>query len=121
MFLDNGVVYVAGRDKKFRPLVVLCLPKINQNVEIKGNEHYLIEALFHILVMVREKCLLPFHVERFNLFVDASDAAVIKSMDEFLDKVYEKIRLHFAESIFKIYISNIHIMNNLSDQWNRIL
>ena len=69
---------------------------INRIEQVAGNEGYIIEALNHILVMVREKMLLEFHVEKFNLFVDTDDAGVIKSLDKFLERVYQNIRLHFA-------------------------
>lgn len=45
----------------------------------------LIEALQHMLVMVREKMLLPYHVESWNLMVDTDDAGVIKNLKEFLE------------------------------------
>ena len=72
-----------------------------------------------MLVMVREKMLLPYHVERWNLMIDTDDAGVIKNLKEFLEKAYEMIRNHFPMTLDKIYLMNVNMMLDIKEQWNR--
>lgn len=71
---------------------------------------FVLEALDHFLVMVREKMLLPYYCERWNLLIDTNDLGVMKSLEEFLNEIYDNIRTHFAESLERIYLMNVHLM-----------
>ena len=114
--LDNGVIYQLGRDSKFRPLVILNLSKLSQ---IKNYEEIIIVAFNHILVMVREKMLLPHHVEKFNVMVDTSDLGVIKNLEGFLDLLYANIRENFPQSLHQLYLMNVSFMEDVFKKWNR--
>lgn len=91
----------------------------NKIENIRENKEYLIEALQHLLVMVREKMLLPYHVERWNLMVDTDDAGVVKSLDSFLEDVYQMIRDHFPMTLNRIYLMNVNMTLNIKENWNR--
>lgn len=69
--------------------------------------------------MVREKMLLPYHVERWNLMIDTDDAGVIKSLEDFLDEMYQMIRDTFPMTLHKIYLMNVNIMRKIKEDWNR--
>lgn len=115
--LDSGVIYQTGRDENYKPLVILALSRVPQ---LKDNEDYILEALNHFLVMVREKMLLPHYVERWNLLIDTNDMGVVKSIEEFLTTLYEDIRTHFAQSLDRIYLMNVHLMQqSILETWNR--
>lgn len=114
--LDTGVIYQCGRDKQFQPLVIIQVNKIDN---IRENKDYLIEALQHMLVMIREKMLLPYHVEKWNMMVDTDDAGVIKSLDSVLEDIYQMIRDHFPITLNRIYLMNVNMTLNIKENWNR--
>jgi hypothetical protein len=87
--------------------VILSLSRVP---DLRDNHEFIIEALNHFLVMVREKMLLPHYVERWNLLIDTNDLGVVKNLDIFLNEMYENVRVHFAESLNKIYLTNVHLM-----------
>lgn len=114
--LDNGLIYQLGRDNKYRPLIIISL---NQIEDLRANEASLLEAFVFIITMVRVKMLLPYHVEKWNLLVDTNDVSVLKNIDEFLNKVYNIIQNHFPQTINKIYLLNVSILDDFSKRWNR--
>jgi len=101
---------------EFRPLVILTLSKLTQ---IKNFEEIIIEALNHILVMVREKMLVPYHVERFNIMIDTNDLGVIKNLEDFLNKLWANLQDNFPQSLQKIYLMNVNFMSDVFEKWNR--
>jgi hypothetical protein len=114
--LDSGCIYQCGRDKNFQPLVIIVINRIE---DLKANREFLVEALQHMLVMVREKMLLPYHVERWNLMIDTDDAGVIKNLKEFMEQIYSMVRDHFPMTLNKIYLMNVNMMMDIKEQWNR--
>lgn len=99
-----------------RPLVIISLSKIS---EIKANQEYLIEALEHILVMIREKMLLPYHVEKWNLMLDTDDVMAMKNIEGFLQALYDMVRDNFPQSLYKVYLRNVNLMSEINENWNR--
>jgi len=85
----------------------------------RENKAYLLEALGHMLVMVREKMLLPYHVETWNLLVDTDDAAVFRNLKGFMDELYDMVQAHFPKSLYKVYFMNVGLLDKIADQWNR--
>ena len=63
--------------------------------------------------------LLPYHVEKWNLMIDTDDAGVIKSLEDFLDEMYQMIRDTFPMTLHKIYLMNVNIMRKIKEDWNR--
>ena len=88
---------------------------------LRENEGYILEALTHILVMVREKMLLPYHVEKWNLMIDTNDVGVMKNLTEFMNKMFnEVVRNHFPMTINKVYFMNVsNLLMNFAEEWNR--
>lgn len=116
--LNSGVIYQLGRDKEYRPLVIIALSKLRN---FRESEEALIEALKYILCLVRVKMLLPYFVERWSLLIDTNDVSVLKNIEEFLEKIYSVVRDHFPESVHKIYLLNVNIMGDIGEKWNRKL
>jgi hypothetical protein len=87
--------------------VILDLGRIDS---LKENQDFILEALLHFLVMVREKMLLPYYVERWSLLIDANDAISLNGLQEFLQGLMTTIRTHFASTLHKIYLMNLHLM-----------
>lgn len=114
--LDNGVIYQLGRDNEFRPLVIMTLSKLTQ---IKNFEDIIMEAINHILVMIREKMLVPYHVERFNIMIDTNDLGVIKNLEDFLNLLWTNLKDYFPQTINKIYLMNVNFMSDVFEKWNR--
>ena len=72
-----------------------------------------------MLIMVREKMLLPYHVEKWNLMIDTDDAGVVKNLEDFLEEMYQMIRDTYPMTLHKIYLMNVNIMNRIKENWNR--
>lgn len=115
--LDSGAIYHTGRDKDYFPLVILDLCKIEA---VRENQEFILEALLHFLVMVREKMLLPYYVERWSLLIDVNDVISFKHLQDFLNTIMGAIRRHFASSLHKLYLINLNLLQDkFSDEWNR--
>jgi len=112
---ETGVVYQLGRDTRFRPNVYMILRKLNNFAD---NLPFIIEALLHTLVLVREKMLLSYHVEKWNLFVDCTNSNELASGANILGNIYEAIRSHFPMTLEKIFILGAGMMEAIAAQFN---
>ena len=97
-------------------MVIIRADRIEQ---LKGNESFVVEALEHLLILIREKMLLPYYVERWSLLVDTSDSAINSNLNHLLDEVYGFVRNQFPCTIHKIYFMNVSLMSDVVETWNR--
>ena len=73
------------------------------------------EAFRHVLVLVREKMLMPHHLERWILVVDTYKEKDTAKIGQILTTIYNEIKSHFPETLDKILILN---NDNLPDITN---
>lgn len=104
--LESGVVYQLGRDVAYRPIIIVDFSKVKN---LQNQQKGLVEALSHILVLTREKMLLPHHIERWTMIIDVQNAAVQPSIDGFMKAVCTLVNDNFPKSLEKILM--------LSSEW----
>ena len=54
--------------------------------------------------------LLPFYVEKWVLLIDASDKGVFTGINDFLEKLYDQIRINFPKTLSNIFMFNLPIL-----------
>lgn len=113
--VEYGILYQLGRDKRFRPNIYLVLSKAK---DIQENLPLIIEALMHILVLVRRKMMLTFYIEQWNLFVDCSGSNVLSGGSDILNKVYQAIRDNFPQTLHKVLVYNGGLLEGIDAQYN---
>lgn len=86
-----------------RPIVLVDMGKL-QNLD--QTKPPLLEALLHVLVLVREKMLLPHHLEKWTLILDTNKAPDLTNINDFFTDLSEKISEHFPSTLEKVLIIN---------------
>ena len=90
--LNSEFVYVIGRDKKFRPIIVIDFrnyeAKILKNVENSHFETDLINTLLYFFNFVIEKMLLPGQTEQLNLIMQIDNMSATNFIHNFKDIIY---------------------------------
>lgn len=94
--------------------------KISEDLICLENLEFLLEALEHILVLVREMMLLPYYIEKWSLVVDVLGNKSFKISENIFEKIYERIRDNFPQTIHKIYIFGTFVFQDENYfNWNR--
>jgi hypothetical protein len=86
-----------------RPIVIIDMGKLS-NLEQAKNP--LLEALLHTLVLVREKMLLPHHLEKWTLILDTNRSPDLTNINDFFTELSEKISEQFPQTLEKVLIIN---------------
>lgn len=114
--LETGVIYQLGRDHNFSPNVYFIVSKLKN---VQENMNFILEALMHLLILVREKMLLPYHVERWNLFVDCTGTTELSTGNNIMGQIYESIRANFPMTLGKIILVNAGLAESIAAQFNQ--
>lgn len=101
--LDRGVVYQLGRDVDLRPILVINLSK---SKDLVADTDSTCEAMQHILVLVREKMLMPHHLEKWIMILDTNDCSDLGNLNEFLTVISQTISDNFPQTLEKVLIIN---------------
>lgn len=113
--IETGVIYQLGRDVEYRPNIYIVLKKVKN---ITQSIDYIIEALYHILVMVRERMMLSYYVEKWNLIVDCSGTNNLTAEGNILSKIYQSVRNNFPETLNSVFLLEAGIMAGVEAQLN---
>lgn len=113
--IETGVLYQLGRDKQYRPNIYLVLKKIK---DVSTKIDFIIDALLHMLVMVRERMMLSYYIEKWNLIVDCSGTNSLTSEGNILSKIYQAVRNNFPETLNKVYLLEAGIQAGIEAQLN---
>jgi hypothetical protein len=112
--LDNGLIYQLGRDRQYRPIVIINLNKL---IAVTENKQTLIDSTLYLLILVREVMCIPYHVERWDMLIDCSTVAFAHGLLEFLDDLADLIRTHFPRTIEWIFMFNSSITQELGNKF----
>jgi hypothetical protein len=66
----------------------------------------IVEALMHILVLIREKMLMPHHLEKWMMILDTNDCEDLTHLNDLLTAVSEAISFNFPQTLQKVLIIN---------------
>jgi len=111
--LNNGVVYQLGRDKNFRPLIIIDLYKLAKDAQSQSS---VIDALLYLLIMVREIMCMPYYVERWNLLIANCSKELITSQKNILASIEGLISSHFPSTLEKVFFLNCDFSEDFIDK-----
>ena len=78
-FLNNGSVYIAGRDKKGIPVMIFStkgIKKLSKEVAIE-----LTKAMTFCLLIIKKYMFVPGHIEKFHFFMDLNNSSLSPQPD----------------------------------------
>ena len=105
--LNSGYIYFLGRDKKFRPIIVIDFrkyePKILKNLDKKDGGTDLIYTLLYFFNFIIDMMLLPGQVEQFNVILQIDGMNSSNFINNFKDIIY-LIQICFPSRLHLMYI-----------------
>ena len=107
--LNSGYIYILGRDKKFRPIIVIDFrkyeSKILKNLEKKDGGTELIYTFLYFFNFIIDKMLLPGQVEQFNVILQIDGMNSSNFINNFKDIIY-LIQICFPSRLHLMYIAS---------------
>jgi hypothetical protein len=101
--LNSGIVYITGRDNRFRPLLIV-------NIERLEDHKTQIEKITYLLVFfiefIRSRLSIPGKVENFILLLDMCGRRVKDAPVKEVKKLYDVIQGHYPDYMSLNYIVN---------------
>ena len=70
--LKNGCIYTYGRDKGYRPIIIIRADKFDLNLSIEEN----FNIVYFLMLVVLGYRMVPFHAEKYILLFDLNDMAL---------------------------------------------
>lgn len=113
--LKKGVVYQLGRDSKMRPIMVVDVRKI---VDLSIDVEHFINAMVHVLELIRMKMYLPGHVENNIVIIETDGLSLFKVPLGHLQGIIQTASNNYPESLAKMYILNPSFI--LRTSWNLV-
>ena len=84
---DEGHLYVASRDDKFRPILVLSLKNFPL-ARIEREETQILESFVYFIKIVKEYMLLPYYIESFKIIIDVAKQDLLPYSSVILTKYF---------------------------------
>jgi hypothetical protein len=114
--LNIGLIYIHGRDCRFRPII-----NISANVFEKYKEIYSLKeieiAIIYLLEYIKDFLLIPGQVENWTVVIDLKDVYITSVPNE-LQKIITHLQINYPCRLFILYI--INICGNLDFMWSSI-
>ena len=102
VLLENGFIYVHGRDKNLRPVVVLNVLKLN----LKETPEELTKSVSVILDMVRAYMFRPYHIENWVMIIDLGNKGVFSLPINALKQIIGSMATNYCATLEKMFILN---------------
>ncbi|CAD8175190.1 unnamed protein product [Paramecium octaurelia] len=109
--LDKGIIYMGGRDKKFRPSVIFQVGLIDQK-NIKGEEF--LAALNTVFMITQQYCFYEGFVENWIILIDTAELGLLSLPIEILKKIISTAASHYVGNLEKLYLLNPSMGLNMS-------
>ena len=102
-FLNYGFIYCLGRDKRYRPILVIDFRKYD-SILIKQIENKdIIEFFLYYINFVIEKMMLPGQIEQFNVIIQIDCMDSSNFLNNFKDIIFT-IQMYFPSRLNNLYI-----------------
>eukprot|EP01017_Pseudomicrothorax_dubius_P028729 TRINITY_DN3433_c0_g1_i8.p1 TRINITY_DN3433_c0_g1~~TRINITY_DN3433_c0_g1_i8.p1 ORF type:complete len:506 (-),score=78.73 TRINITY_DN3433_c0_g1_i8:172-1689(-) len=113
--LQKGIIYQFGRDRRFRPvLVVDCAKIVHEGVSVEDS----IKGLIYLLQLIRETMFLPGYVEQWVFILEAQNLTLFNLPLSHIRAVIEICKLNYPSFLSKMFILNMPFLLNAT--WNMI-
>ena len=105
--LNSEFIYVIGRDKKFRPIIVIDFrkyeEKILKKVDKNNFETCLINAFLYFFNFIIEKMLLPGQIEQWNIIIQIDNMNATSFLKNFKEIIYF-IQICYPSRLHLMYV-----------------
>ncbi|KAM3129449.1 hypothetical protein pb186bvf_018441 [Paramecium bursaria] len=114
-FLNSGIIYIQGRDRRYRPLIVLNAYLINFQqmsfeVQTKG--------LIYLLEFIVEKMMIPGKIENWVIIIDFNGQGIMSLHINALKQMMANLQNNFRSRLYKMFLLNTTMMFKVT--WNLI-
>ncbi|EGR32613.1 hypothetical protein IMG5_076430 [Ichthyophthirius multifiliis] len=101
--LESGMIYVHGRDKQYRPVIILDCTKIDLK---KQGQDTIIRALCVFLNMVRKYMFVGYYIENWILIIDTGGMGIFDLPLKALNMMIEAMSCNYCACMEKLFILN---------------
>lgn len=112
-FLNSGMVYVIGRDNRFRPIVMVNIEKVI-DAQRKLSKETVTEALFFFFTFLIERLMLPGQIENWNVIINSKNLMCEYNND--FQYIFHTITDCFPCRLHYLYIVNCNDVSSF--MWN---
>jgi hypothetical protein len=114
-FFDSGALYVMGKDKQHRPIVVCSVYKL----KLKGDAgDVIIRAIVYAMSAIKRNAFVQGYCENWIMIVEVNGAGLFNFPVSSLKKFIHVAQLYFSYCLEKLYVTNPSFMLNAS--WNML-
>ncbi|EAR86555.2 CRAL TRIO domain protein (macronuclear) [Tetrahymena thermophila SB210] len=101
--LESGFVYLLGRDKQYRPVVVLDCTKINVK---KQGEKNVMRALCVLQDMIKKYMFVNYHIENWVFIIDTGGMGLFDLPINALKMIIGAMSINYCACMDKVFILN---------------
>jgi len=105
--IGHGVIYFSGRDKNYRPVIIVRGKRIPEKWIKEKRTDLLIRVLVFCMEYMIRYMLIPGKVENLNVIFDFKGVSIGFSDIARLKEVYRVMSHHYLGRVFKFYICNL--------------
>jgi len=105
--LAHGVIYFSGRDRNFRPVIIVRGKRIPEKWIKEKRTDLLIRVLVFCMEYMIRYMLIPGKVENLNVIFDFKGVSIGFSDVSRLKEVYSVMSHHYLGRVFKFYVCNL--------------
>ena len=110
MLRETGLIYLSGRDNRYRPFIVLRARVLK---DLKLPQEELLELMSYFLEIVIEEHTLPGQIENWNVILDVNGLGVTNFPYDDLKKALGFMQNNFRGRLYKCYIVNAPFTFNM--------
>jgi hypothetical protein len=111
-YLKKGILYYMGRDKEYRPVIMINVHLI----DFKAPVEVFIKALGALLFVISKYCFVPGKVENWIIMIETNSVGVFGFPFMILKKIIEFTSANFSSTMEKLYLLNPSF--GLNTSWN---
>ncbi|CAD8071621.1 unnamed protein product [Paramecium sonneborni] len=112
--LKQGVIYMHGRDNRFRPIIVVNVRKVSQVKEID----ILLQSISIFLDYLLKNCMLPGQIENWIVIMDLGGLGIMGLPKQDLYRIMNYLSSNYRSRMHKCYA--INCTKSLSITWAMI-
>jgi len=114
-FMEEGLIYISGRDKQFRPIIIVNA--FQANLKKDKLEDYM-EAICFVLDTVRKYYFVPGKVENWVIIIENNSLGLLDFPTKMVKAINDITAVNYTSTLDKLYIMNPSSVLKLS--WNMI-
>lgn len=113
--LKTGVIYTYGRDKQFRPILIVDVEKL---MNAKFPMEDFIQALIYFTDVVKYNCFLPGHVETWTIIIETNNMSVWSLPIRHIQSIINVTQMNYPQYLNKMFILKPSFI--ISTSWSMI-